>query len=1071
MRLHRDSDDDSRRERGPQRGGRGPQLPTPSGRPFRTLAFWVLVVLLALVAYKMYSGNLLTTQRVDIPYTAFMQEVEKNNIDAANFAEQTRTVTGEFKSEVAQRIGGRDVQVKSFKTNFLGDGASLADKVRATGARVVVNPLGVDWMAMLFSWLPLVLFLVAWMFVLRQMQSGGSAALRFGKSKARVLMEQQPKVTFKDVAGCDEAKQELQEIIEFLKEPQKFQRLGGRIPKGALLLGPPGSGKTLLARAVAGEAGVPFFSMSGSDFVEMFVGVGASVTGDTPVLVRHEGRTELLPIGEFVDRFYEGDAEGRVVPVQGLETLGFEELDSKFKGSSKTFVRGSAWTPARAVYRHRASEIVEIDYLGGTVRTTPDHSLFVRTRNGIRAKAAGELEAGDVLVQLPLKMRGEYRAATGTPYTTRAHAFESGRAPVMLAVRDDVSESREQHAFAMSNAGVMSQVGIAGAIGVSQMTVSNWQRGVHRPRAIANLAKTLPEQIEATPSLMKLLGYYTAEGRNNGALEFTFGTHETDLHEDVITRMRDVFGVEPLVQATADNSTRILYRVASLGRFFERQCGSGSHEKHVPSFLWELPRPHFEAFLTGWALGDGYVSKNGKLIVTSVSRRLIREMTWLCAMHGIPAGVREVRMAAGRVVKSKPLPATTAWNLIVGKTSHWLVRDRARQGKRAIVRSVTRRPYDGYVYDLCGCDNEAFFGGEKPVLLHNSRVRDLFEQGKRNAPCLTGDTRITLSGGREVTIAEMFDQQMIGARVPSMGEGFRLEDASVIGITRKRSEDLFELRTTTSAIKATGNHQFPVWRDGAMAWVRTDEMVVGDFVAVPRVIPTTKERPSFASLLPAEDVVVHFRDGEPGSRKIPLLQALPMLATRHDAIEALSTGVGALDGSRLERFPKTVSEDFAYVCGLVASDGYFGERGERTIAFVNTEAVLHNRVREILERELGYSPKRRLNAKYFHNVLPQGKTPKTLRDCWTTWIHHRLLCDAMREFDARLLELNADLIGAWLRGVFDGDGSVRETPTAPQTIISSWSLPQNRRIRSALLRMGIPTSASARAQSGLTETS
>ena len=137
---------------------------------------------------------------------------------------------------------------------------------------------GLNWLSVLFTWLPIVLIFGFWLFMLRQMQSGGSAALKFGKTKARVLIETQPKVTFKDVAGCEEAKQELQEIIEFLKEPQKFQRLGGRIPKGALLLGPPGSGKTLLAKAVAGEAGVPFFSMSGSDFVEMFVGVGA-VTG------------------------------------------------------------------------------------------------------------------------------------------------------------------------------------------------------------------------------------------------------------------------------------------------------------------------------------------------------------------------------------------------------------------------------------------------------------------------------------------------------------------------------------------------------------------------------------------------------------------------------------------------------------------------------------------------------------------------------------------------------------------------------------------------------------------------
>ncbi|HTR97287.1 MAG TPA: ATP-dependent zinc metalloprotease FtsH [Candidatus Acidoferrales bacterium] len=282
--FHRDRDDDRRDDdrrsgRGPS-GGRGPQLPAPSGRPFRTAAFWVLVALLALVAYRMYSGNLLVAQRIDVPYTVFLQELQRGNIDDATFAENTRTITGDFRGEVRQLISGHSVAVKSFKTNFLGDGAALADRVQVSGARVIVNPPGVDWTSMLFSWLPLVLFLVAWMFVLRQMQSGGSAALRFGKSKARVLMESQTKVTFKDVAGCDEAKQELQEIIEFLKEPQKFQRLGGRIPKGALLLGPPGSGKTLLARAVAGEAGVPFFSMSGSDFVEMFVGVGASRVRD-----------------------------------------------------------------------------------------------------------------------------------------------------------------------------------------------------------------------------------------------------------------------------------------------------------------------------------------------------------------------------------------------------------------------------------------------------------------------------------------------------------------------------------------------------------------------------------------------------------------------------------------------------------------------------------------------------------------------------------------------------------------------------------------------------------------------
>ena len=140
----------------------------------------------------------------------------------------------------------------------------------------VVQDNGSNWVNLLGTFLPFALVIGFWVFMLRQMQSGGNKALSFGKSRARLHSSQQKKVTFKDVAGVEEAKEELQEIIEFLREPQKFQKLGGRIPKGVLLIGAPGTGKTLLARAIAGEANVPFFSISGSDFVEMFVGVGAT---------------------------------------------------------------------------------------------------------------------------------------------------------------------------------------------------------------------------------------------------------------------------------------------------------------------------------------------------------------------------------------------------------------------------------------------------------------------------------------------------------------------------------------------------------------------------------------------------------------------------------------------------------------------------------------------------------------------------------------------------------------------------------------------------------------------------
>ncbi len=251
----------------------------------------------------MYQGSFMAPQRVEVSYTRFIREVDAGRI--ANLQITEGTVTGELTKPDTVKISNHDVPYKAFKTNIVGDGATLPDRVWKANrnAEIDVRTAGLNWLSVLFTWLPIVLIFGFWLFMLRQMQSGGSAALKFGKTKARVLMETQPKVTFKDVAGCEEAKQELQEIIEFLKEPQKFQRLGGRIPKGALLLGPPGSGKTLLAKAVAGEAVVPFFSMSGSDFVEMFVGVGASRVRDL-----FEQAKRNAPCIVFVDEI---DAVGR----------------------------------------------------------------------------------------------------------------------------------------------------------------------------------------------------------------------------------------------------------------------------------------------------------------------------------------------------------------------------------------------------------------------------------------------------------------------------------------------------------------------------------------------------------------------------------------------------------------------------------------------------------------------------------------------------------------------------------------------------------------------------------------
>jgi cell division protease FtsH len=225
-----------------------------------------------------------------VKFSEFMAQVESGQVAEV-------TITG-------NEIKGRNTNQQSFKTFAPIGYDKLVDTLLAKKVTVNYQPDQTPtWANMLISWAPFILLIGFWIFFMRQMQSGGNKALSFGKSKAKLLASQQKKVTFKDVAGVDEAKEELQEIIEFLREPQKFQKLGGRIPKGVLLMGPPGTGKTLLARAIAGEANVPFFSISGSDFVEMFVGVGASRVRDL-----FEQGKKNAPCIIFIDEI---DAVGR----------------------------------------------------------------------------------------------------------------------------------------------------------------------------------------------------------------------------------------------------------------------------------------------------------------------------------------------------------------------------------------------------------------------------------------------------------------------------------------------------------------------------------------------------------------------------------------------------------------------------------------------------------------------------------------------------------------------------------------------------------------------------------------
>lgn len=255
---------------------------------YKNLALWIVITMMMVMLYNLFNQQHVT--ETSISYTEFLSMVEEERVQKVVIQGQELTVT--------------DASQNRFKV-FAPQDADLIKLLRSRGVIISAKPPSESpwYMSVLVSWFPMIILIAVWIFFMRQMQSGGGKALSFGKSRARLMSDQSARVTFEDVAGIDEAKEELSEIVEFLKNPKKFTRLGGRIPKGVLLMGPPGTGKTLLARAIAGEAGVPFFSISGSDFVEMFVGVGASRVRDLFV----QGKKNA-PCIIFIDEI---DAVGR----------------------------------------------------------------------------------------------------------------------------------------------------------------------------------------------------------------------------------------------------------------------------------------------------------------------------------------------------------------------------------------------------------------------------------------------------------------------------------------------------------------------------------------------------------------------------------------------------------------------------------------------------------------------------------------------------------------------------------------------------------------------------------------
>ena len=583
----------------------------------------------------------------------------------------------------------------------------------------------------LFAVLPLLLFGFFFWMIFRQAKTGAMQAFDFTKARARLFGADghpREKITFKDVAGLQEAKQELMEVVDFLKQPGKYLQMGAKIPRGVMLIGAPGTGKTMLAKAVANESNVPFFSISGSEFIELFVGVGSSSSYDTNVLIRTKDSITLLQIGKFIDQFYKENEEG-LKNVEDIQTLGIN-----FARGNK-FFKSSGWKKIKSVYRHKVDKIYEIEFIGGKIRVTSDHSVFVRNWNHIISKKVSELKVGDILVGLPYSVKGGYDPKLPLGHR-QIHYAKSHKFPETLPFEEITIWSLED---GNNNFGFQNATLIPGSI-AKILGLSNNTHHLGVSTLTPQKLKNLVYKIKITPALMKLIGYYTAEGDyHDNQLRFSFGVHETFYHRDCVGLVKKIFGLKPTFYRTKNNALEIFFYSAPIGRFFAKQCGQGALHKHIPEFIWDLPKEYFISYLEGLVKGDGWINKKELIELSSSSNQLISELRWLLNMHGIPCSVTKYEQKGGRTIKNgkKPLPDSTYWRITIGKLVSPFYSDRSpRFFKRPIIKKIEIKPYNGHVYDLCGCENEAFFGGEKPILLHNSRVRSLFDQARKTGKAI-----------------------------------------------------------------------------------------------------------------------------------------------------------------------------------------------------------------------------------------------------------------------------------------------------------------------------------------------
>lgn len=756
--------------------------------------FIFFLALSGLVVFLQSSFN----QIPEIPLSQLVSSIKAGDVRKLEVVEERVRV--EF-NDASRKVAKKETGVAlSESLTALG----VSDQELAGLEISIAEPSGINALAsdLLPFLLPVILMLALFWLLFRSAQRGAMQAFNFGRSKARLASStfNGKKVTFEDVAGLREAKEEIQEVVDFLKSPQKFQRLGARVPRGILLVGSPGVGKTLLAKAAANEASVPFYSVSGSEFVELFVGIGAnrvrdtfetakhnapavifideldaigrhrgaglggghdereqtlnqilvemdgfstneqvvvmsaSITGDTPVLVRKNGEIKLLPINEVIDYYYENESRDGERLTPGLEVLGFERkpVNSNFAKKNMYF-GGSAFKKVKSVFRHKVDTIYEIEYLGGKIKATGNHSVFVRCNGGIETKAVAELKPGDILVNLPYKVN-----RTNRKYREiRAHKFEdsfNSQLSVWQPLFQRFEPINLAYQYALANTDIISQAQLGRTLGVAQTTIGNWQNGTYEPRELSRNyyqhKDFLPEKIKITPELMRLLGYYVAEGYARKEIDFCFNTKEKDKIVDLKSLMQKIFNLRPDIERfITPNAVNLIYYSKPVAEFFAFHCGKGAYNKHIPPFLFEAPKEYFVEFLRGYFNGDGYKDKRDRMEITSVSKQLVLELNWLARMHGFKSYINKFTVKKGRRINNgKPLNETQAWRMGFGKTQNPLEKVIGKESiKRAIVKKITKLPYDGFVYDFCGCENEAFFGGESPILLHNTNRPDILD--------------------------------------------------------------------------------------------------------------------------------------------------------------------------------------------------------------------------------------------------------------------------------------------------------------------------------------------------------